>query len=162
MCFQLLDVILPLLKHLSQQKDVRPALYERFHMPEWFQKQGIPSSGWFHRTKTVCIKIRYSSLYNPQQFEQKQHLIAWLKFLYSINLYAEGDENPFKIYPQVWTVAHHDHIGTAFMYVDLSKLWFLCNFIFMLVIILIVYVTCWNFVKLLSIIFSINVPCRIA
>ncbi|XP_030929346.1 CTD nuclear envelope phosphatase 1 homolog [Quercus lobata] len=42
---QLLDVILPLLKHLSQQKDVRPALYERFHMPEWFQKQGIPYSG---------------------------------------------------------------------------------------------------------------------
>ncbi|KAG6395373.1 hypothetical protein SASPL_146016 [Salvia splendens] len=43
---QLLDVILPLLKNLSQQKDVRPILYERFHMPEWFQKHGIPSSGW--------------------------------------------------------------------------------------------------------------------
>lgn len=43
---QLLDVLLPLLKQLSQQKDVRPALYERFHMPEWFQKQGIPASGW--------------------------------------------------------------------------------------------------------------------
>ncbi|KAL8539206.1 hypothetical protein ACS0TY_000994 [Phlomoides rotata] len=43
---QLLDVILPLLKHLSLQKDVRSALYERFHMPEWFQKHGIPSSGW--------------------------------------------------------------------------------------------------------------------
>lgn len=43
---QLLDVLLPLLKHLSQQKDVRPVLYERFHMPEWFQKQGIPASGW--------------------------------------------------------------------------------------------------------------------
>ncbi|KAK8542267.1 hypothetical protein V6N13_137160 [Hibiscus sabdariffa] len=41
---QLLDVLLPLLKHLSQQKDVRPVLYDRFHMPEWFQKQGIPSS----------------------------------------------------------------------------------------------------------------------
>ncbi|KAL3837754.1 hypothetical protein ACJIZ3_022345 [Penstemon smallii] len=43
---QLLDVILPLLKHLSLQKDVRPVLYERFHMPEWFQKHGIPASGW--------------------------------------------------------------------------------------------------------------------
>ncbi|KAA8534070.1 hypothetical protein F0562_031737 [Nyssa sinensis] len=43
---QLLEVLLPLLKHLSQQKDVRPVLYERFHMPEWFQKHGIPSSGW--------------------------------------------------------------------------------------------------------------------
>ncbi|WCJ19884.1 hypothetical protein M5689_002154 [Euphorbia peplus] len=43
---QLLDVLLPLLKHLSKQRDVRPVLYERFHMPEWFQKQGIPASGW--------------------------------------------------------------------------------------------------------------------
>ncbi|KAK6135838.1 hypothetical protein DH2020_030446 [Rehmannia glutinosa] len=34
---QLLEVILPLLKHLSLQNDVRPVLYERFHMPEWFQ-----------------------------------------------------------------------------------------------------------------------------
>ncbi|XVE69428.1 hypothetical protein DITRI_Ditri09bG0151600 [Diplodiscus trichospermus] len=43
---QLLDVLLPLLKHLSQQKDVRPVLYDRFCMPEWFQKQGIPASCW--------------------------------------------------------------------------------------------------------------------
>ncbi|KAF7816485.1 carboxy-terminal domain RNA polymerase II polypeptide A small phosphatase 1 [Senna tora] len=43
---QLLDVILPLLKHLSEQKDVRPVLLEKFHMPEWFQKQGIPPSCW--------------------------------------------------------------------------------------------------------------------
>ncbi|KDP44760.1 hypothetical protein JCGZ_01260 [Jatropha curcas] len=43
---QLMDVLLPLLKHLSEQKDVRPVLYERFRMPEWFQKQGIPASGW--------------------------------------------------------------------------------------------------------------------
>ncbi|TXG50120.1 hypothetical protein EZV62_025995 [Acer yangbiense] len=43
--YQLLNVLLPLLKHLSLQKDVRPVLYEKFHMPEWFQKQGIPSSG---------------------------------------------------------------------------------------------------------------------
>ncbi|KAK6943486.1 FCP1 homology domain [Dillenia turbinata] len=41
---QLLDVLLPLLKHLSLQKDVRPVLYERFHMPEWFQMQGIPAT----------------------------------------------------------------------------------------------------------------------
>ncbi|KAK4718159.1 hypothetical protein R3W88_016497 [Solanum pinnatisectum] len=41
---QLLEVILPLLKHLSKQKDVRPVLYNRFHMPEWFQKHGIPAS----------------------------------------------------------------------------------------------------------------------
>ncbi|GLT31475.1 hypothetical protein SLA2020_062080 [Shorea laevis] len=43
---QLLDVLLPLLKHLSQLKDVRSVLYDRFHMPEWFQRQGIPASGW--------------------------------------------------------------------------------------------------------------------
>ncbi|CAK9135791.1 unnamed protein product [Ilex paraguariensis] len=43
---QLLGVILPLLKHLSGQKDVRPILYERFHMPEWFQNHGIPASEW--------------------------------------------------------------------------------------------------------------------
>ncbi|KAJ0705246.1 putative protein-serine/threonine phosphatase [Helianthus annuus] len=42
---QLLEVLLPLLKHLSEQRDVRPVLYERFHMPEWFQKHGIPASG---------------------------------------------------------------------------------------------------------------------
>uniref|UniRef100_A0A6V7QXK7 FCP1 homology domain-containing protein n=1 Tax=Ananas comosus var. bracteatus TaxID=296719 RepID=A0A6V7QXK7_ANACO len=41
---QLMGVILPLLKHLSLQKDVRHVLYERFHMPEWFQKHGIPPS----------------------------------------------------------------------------------------------------------------------
>uniref|UniRef100_A0A7N0TPJ8 FCP1 homology domain-containing protein n=1 Tax=Kalanchoe fedtschenkoi TaxID=63787 RepID=A0A7N0TPJ8_KALFE len=43
---QLLDTLLPLLKHLSQQRDVRPVLHERFHMPEWFQKHGIPASSW--------------------------------------------------------------------------------------------------------------------
>ncbi|KAK9742348.1 hypothetical protein RND81_03G165900 [Saponaria officinalis] len=43
---QLLQVLLPLLKHLSVQEDVRPVLYEKFHMPEWFQKHGIPSRGW--------------------------------------------------------------------------------------------------------------------
>ncbi|XP_030445194.2 uncharacterized protein C2F7.02c-like [Syzygium oleosum] len=42
---QLLVVLLPLLKHLSLQRDVRPVLYERFHMPEWFQMHGIPTSG---------------------------------------------------------------------------------------------------------------------
>ncbi|KAL6336516.1 hypothetical protein AAG906_022457 [Vitis piasezkii] len=41
---QLLEVLLPLLKHLSLQKDVRPVLYERFHMPDWFQMHGIPAS----------------------------------------------------------------------------------------------------------------------
>ncbi|WOL14830.1 CTD nuclear envelope phosphatase [Canna indica] len=40
---QLIGVILPLLKDLSQQKDVRPALYEKFHMPEWFAQQGFPT-----------------------------------------------------------------------------------------------------------------------
>lgn len=43
---QLLDVILPLLKQLSKQSDVRPLLCEKFHMPDWFQKQGIPASSW--------------------------------------------------------------------------------------------------------------------
>ncbi|KAK8651409.1 hypothetical protein V6N13_141010 [Hibiscus sabdariffa] len=43
---QLLDVLLPLLKNLSQQRDVRPVLYDKFRMPEWFQKQGIPYSSW--------------------------------------------------------------------------------------------------------------------
>lgn len=41
---QLLEVLLPLLNHLSLQKDVRPVLHERFHMPEWFQMHGIPAS----------------------------------------------------------------------------------------------------------------------
>lgn len=41
---KLLDALLPLLKHLSLQKDVRPVLHERFHMPEWFQMHGIPAS----------------------------------------------------------------------------------------------------------------------
>lgn len=39
---QLLDVLLPLLKHLALEKDVRPVLHEKFHMPEWFQIHGIP------------------------------------------------------------------------------------------------------------------------
>ncbi|KAF3522647.1 hypothetical protein F2Q69_00049141 [Brassica cretica] len=43
---QLLDVILPLLKQLSEEEDVRRTLYDRLHMPEWFQKQGIPTSCW--------------------------------------------------------------------------------------------------------------------
>ncbi|XP_010517420.1 PREDICTED: CTD nuclear envelope phosphatase 1 homolog isoform X1 [Camelina sativa] len=43
---QLLDVVLPLLKQLSEEEDVRLALYDRFHMPEWFEKQGIPRSCW--------------------------------------------------------------------------------------------------------------------
>lgn len=43
---QLLDIVLPLLRHLSLQEDVRPMLYERFHMPEWFQRHGIPDSCW--------------------------------------------------------------------------------------------------------------------
>ncbi|KAL3732385.1 hypothetical protein ACJRO7_029104 [Eucalyptus globulus] len=42
---QLLEVLVPLLKHLSMQRDVRPVLYERFRMPEWFQKYGIPALG---------------------------------------------------------------------------------------------------------------------
>nr|XP_043631981.1 CTD nuclear envelope phosphatase 1-like [Erigeron canadensis] len=41
---QLLEVLLPLLKQLSEQRDVRPVLYERFRMPEWFEKHGIPAS----------------------------------------------------------------------------------------------------------------------
>lgn len=43
---QLLQVLLPLLKNLSQERDVRPALHEKFHMTEWFQKHGIPASFW--------------------------------------------------------------------------------------------------------------------
>ncbi|XP_047328931.1 CTD nuclear envelope phosphatase 1 homolog [Impatiens glandulifera] len=46
---QLLEVILPLVQHLSEQRDVRPVLYDRFHMPEWFQRHGIPplsEPGW--------------------------------------------------------------------------------------------------------------------
>ncbi|VVB02838.1 unnamed protein product [Arabis nemorensis] len=43
---QLLDIIHPLLKQVSEVEDVRPALYERFHMPEWFEKHGIPRSCW--------------------------------------------------------------------------------------------------------------------
>ncbi|KAJ0978241.1 hypothetical protein J5N97_013715 [Dioscorea zingiberensis] len=40
---ELMRDLLPLLKQLSLQKDVRPILYEKFRMPEWFQKHGIPS-----------------------------------------------------------------------------------------------------------------------
>ncbi|KAH7667603.1 carboxy-terminal domain RNA polymerase II polypeptide A small phosphatase protein [Dioscorea alata] len=40
---ELMRDLLPLLKKLSLQKDVRPFLYEKFRMPEWFQKHGIPS-----------------------------------------------------------------------------------------------------------------------
>eukprot|EP00249_Psilotum_nudum_P011657 c23305_g2_i1 orf=373-1242(-) len=43
---ELLGVVLPLLQHLSLQQDVRPILYERFHMPAWFRKRGIPTSDW--------------------------------------------------------------------------------------------------------------------
>lgn len=43
---QLLDVILPILKDLSDQKDVRHVLYEKYHMPEWFQQHGIPAPSW--------------------------------------------------------------------------------------------------------------------
>lgn len=43
---QLLQVLLPLLKHLATQEDVRPVLYERFYMPAWFEKRGIPASEW--------------------------------------------------------------------------------------------------------------------
>lgn len=47
---QLLEVLLPLLKQLSEQRDVRPVLYERFRMPEWFQKHGIPVASWTSTT----------------------------------------------------------------------------------------------------------------
>lgn len=40
---QLLKAVLPLLKQLSLEKDVRPVLYKQFCMPEWFEKHGIPS-----------------------------------------------------------------------------------------------------------------------
>lgn len=43
---QLLEVILPLLQYLALQDDIRPALDERFHMPAWFSKRGIPTSDW--------------------------------------------------------------------------------------------------------------------
>uniref|UniRef100_A0A0D6QVJ7 FCP1 homology domain-containing protein n=1 Tax=Araucaria cunninghamii TaxID=56994 RepID=A0A0D6QVJ7_ARACU len=43
---QLLRVLLPLLKQLATQNDVRPLLYEKFHMPAWFQKRGIPACDW--------------------------------------------------------------------------------------------------------------------
>lgn len=45
-CFQLLGVLLPFLQYLSLQDDIRPALFERFHMPAWFRKRGIPTSDW--------------------------------------------------------------------------------------------------------------------
>lgn len=43
---QLLGVLLPFLQYLSLQDDIRPALFERFHMPAWFRKRGIPTSDW--------------------------------------------------------------------------------------------------------------------
>lgn len=38
---QLHEVLLPLLRELSKQHDVRPMLYNMYHMPEWFQQHGI-------------------------------------------------------------------------------------------------------------------------
>eukprot|EP00252_Welwitschia_mirabilis_P026389 TRINITY_DN8668_c0_g1_i2.p1 TRINITY_DN8668_c0_g1~~TRINITY_DN8668_c0_g1_i2.p1 ORF type:complete len:314 (+),score=37.02 TRINITY_DN8668_c0_g1_i2:473-1414(+) len=43
---QLLQVLLPLLRHLATQKDVRPVLSQKYHMPTWFQRHGIPASDW--------------------------------------------------------------------------------------------------------------------
>lgn len=40
---QLMKVVLPLLRHLSLEKDVRPALHQKFYMPEWFERHGISS-----------------------------------------------------------------------------------------------------------------------
>lgn len=57
--FQLMGVVFPLLKNLSLQKDVRPVLYERFHMPEWFQKHGIPPSN----QTTWCFLNRIKNLW---------------------------------------------------------------------------------------------------
>lgn len=65
-CFfrvQLMEAILPLLKHLSLEQDVRPILHERFRMPEWFEKQGLPMSDWIHDSscsnwKCESIEIR--------------------------------------------------------------------------------------------------------
>lgn len=54
---QLLEVILPLLKHLSLHKDVRPVLYEKFHMPEWFQMHGIPASSLLCEMKISNCKL---------------------------------------------------------------------------------------------------------
>ncbi|KAF9596935.1 hypothetical protein IFM89_014514 [Coptis chinensis] len=53
---QLLGVLLPLLKHLSLQEDVKPILYDRFHMPEWFQQHGIPTSNWVKPNRLNPIK----------------------------------------------------------------------------------------------------------
>ncbi|XP_047342227.1 carboxy-terminal domain RNA polymerase II polypeptide A small phosphatase 1-like [Impatiens glandulifera] len=38
---QLHEVLLPLLRQLSKQRDVRPMLYDMYHMPEWFQRHGV-------------------------------------------------------------------------------------------------------------------------
>lgn len=50
---KLLDIILPLLMQLSKEEDVRLALYDRFHMPEWFEKHGIPRSCWTSLSQVV-------------------------------------------------------------------------------------------------------------
>lgn len=68
MAYQLLEVILPLLKHLSRQKDVRPVLHEMFHMPEWFQQHGIPASramneGWDCYTRLNTLLQQYLSIW---------------------------------------------------------------------------------------------------
>ncbi|GJX09885.1 hypothetical protein Tco_0199744 [Tanacetum coccineum] len=53
---QLIEVLLPLLKQLFQEGDVRPVLYEKFHMPEWFQKHGIPASCWATHEVKICTE----------------------------------------------------------------------------------------------------------
>ncbi|KAK6145503.1 hypothetical protein DH2020_022323 [Rehmannia glutinosa] len=67
---QLLEVILPLLKHLSLQKDVRPMLYEKFHMPEWFAKHASDEIPDISNLSILSIKFiprHNQTLYNCEK-----------------------------------------------------------------------------------------------
>ncbi|KAH0889804.1 hypothetical protein HID58_052233, partial [Brassica napus] len=52
LCRTLLDIVLPLLKQLSKKKT---SDNDRFHMPDWFEKQGIPWSCWTSSSSSLQV-----------------------------------------------------------------------------------------------------------
>lgn len=50
---QLLEVLLPLVQHLSTVSDVRLELQRRFQMPAWFRCRGIPSPDWIDASESL-------------------------------------------------------------------------------------------------------------
>lgn len=88
---QLLDVILPILKDLSEQKDVRHVLYEKYHMPEWFQQQGIPAPSWQHWKFFRLNSCFCFFLFILSSLRIVDHLTPE-NLMYIINLFPEHSE----------------------------------------------------------------------